>query len=87
MEPVCAKIFPDNSIDARTYPEFIRDNDIRKGIIVADKGFPPSMIEDLLKERPELRFLTPIKRNDKRIADYSMLAFEEVLNGIIDRRI
>jgi hypothetical protein len=87
MEPICAEIFPGNSIDASSYPAFIRDNDIRKGIIVADKGFPPSKIEGLLKERPELHFLTPIKRNDKRIADNSMLAFEEVLEGIIDTRV
>jgi hypothetical protein len=87
MEPVCAQIFPGNSIDASSYPAFIRDNDIRKGIIVADKGFPPGRIEELLKERPELHFLTPIKRNDKRIAENSMLAFEEVLEGIIDTRV
>jgi hypothetical protein len=87
MEPICAEIFPGNSIDASSYPAFIRNNDIKKGIIVADKGFPPSKIVDLLKERPELHFLTPIKRNDRRIAENSMLAFEEVLEGIIDTRI
>jgi hypothetical protein len=87
MEPICAEIFPGNSIDASSYPAFIRNNNIMKGIIVADKGFPPSKIEDLLKERPELHFLTPIKRNDKRIAENSMLAFEEVLEGIIDTRV
>ena len=38
MEPVCAEVFPGNSVDASSYPAFIRDNDIRKGIIVADKG-------------------------------------------------
>jgi hypothetical protein len=41
----------------------------------------------LLKERLELHFLTPIKRNDNRIAENSMLAFEKVLEGIIDRQI
>lgn len=45
MESVCAEVFPGNSIDASSYPAFIRDNDIRKGIIVADKGFPPSKIK------------------------------------------
>lgn len=46
MEPLCAEVFPGNSIDASSYSTFIRDNDIRAGIIVADKGFPPSMIKD-----------------------------------------
>lgn len=82
MEPVCAQVFPGNSIDASSYPSFIRDNDIRKGIIVADKGFPPSKIKEELEARPELHFLTPIKRNDVRIADNDMLSFEGVLEGI-----
>ena len=82
MEPICAEVFPGNSIDASSYPAFIRDNDIRKGIIVADKGFPPSKIKDELSERPDLHFLTPIKRNDKRIADNDLLSFDGVLQGI-----
>ena len=82
MEPVCAEVFPGNSIDAGSYASFIRDNDIRKGIIVADKGFPPSRISAELEERPDLHFLTPIKRNDRRIADNDMLSFEGVLEGM-----
>jgi hypothetical protein len=82
MEPVCAEVFPGNSIDASSYPAFIRDNDIRKGIIVADKGFPPSSIKNELQERPDLHFLTPIKRNDKRIDNNHMLTYEGVLHGI-----
>lgn len=82
MEPVCAEVFPGNSIDASSYSAFIRDNDIRKGIIVADKRFPPSKIKEELAERPELHFLTPIKRNDLRIPDNDMLSFEGVLEGI-----
>lgn len=82
MEPVCAQVFPGNSIDASSYPAFIRDNGIRRGIIVADKGFPPSRIKEELKARPELHFLTPIKRNDARIRDNGMLSFEGVLEGV-----
>ncbi len=82
MEPICAEVFPGNSIDARSYPAFIRDNDIQRGIIVADKGFPPGKIKEELDKRPELHFLTPIKRNDIRIADNSMLSFDGVLTGI-----
>ena len=82
MEPICAELFPGNSIDASSYPAFIRDNDIRRGIIVADKGFPPSKIKTELSERPDLHFLTPIKRNDVRITDNDMLAFDGVLEGI-----
>ncbi len=82
MEPICAEVFPGNSIDASSYPAFIRDNDIKRGIIVADKGFPPSKIKAELTERPDLHFLTPIKRNDVRISDNDMLAFDGVIEGI-----
>ena len=82
MEPICAEIFPGNCIDASSYPAFIRDNDIQRGIIVADKGFPPSKIKEELTERPDLHFLTPIKRNDKRISDNDMLSFDGVLEGV-----
>ena len=82
MEPICAEVFPGNSIDASSYSSFIRDNDIRKGVIVADKGFPPSKISDELRERPDLHFLTPIKRNDIRIRDNDMLIFDGVMEGI-----
>ncbi len=84
MEPVCAEVFPGNSIDASSYAAFIRDNDIRKGIIVSDKGFPPSQIKKELDERPDLHFLTPIRRNDVRIANNEMLSFDGVLSGIDD---
>lgn len=82
MEPICSEVFPGNSIDASSYRSFIRDNDIRKGIIVADKGFPPSKIREELDERPDLHFLTPIKRNDSRISANDMLEYEGVLKGI-----
>ncbi|MDR1739816.1 MAG: transposase, partial [Bacteroidales bacterium] len=82
MEPVCAEVFPGNSIDSSSYRAFIRNNDIRKGIIVADKGFPPSQIKAELDERPDLHFLTPIKRNDVRIANNNMLSFDGVLDGM-----
>lgn len=84
MEPVCAEVFPGNSIDASSYAAFIRDNDIRSGIIVSDKGFPPSRIKKELDEHPGLHFLTPIKRNDARIANNDMLSFEGVLSGVDD---
>lgn len=82
MVPICAQVFPGNCIDASAYPSFIRDNNIDRGVIVADKGFPPSKIKNELEDRPNLHFITPIKRNDVRIKDNDMLAFQGVLSGI-----
>ena len=84
MEPICAEVFPGNCIDASSYPAFVRDNDIKKGLIIADKGFPPSKIQDELSQRSELHFLTPIRRNDTRIANNNMLSYEGTLEGIAD---
>lgn len=81
MEPVCAEVFPGKYIDMSAYPDFIRDNQIHKGIIVADKGFPPSAIRKELEENPDLHFLTPLKRNDTRIYTNKMLEFTGPLQG------
>ena len=84
-EPICAEVFRGSFIDASSYRAFIRDNNIYKGIIVADKGFPPSRISEELEEHPDLHFLTPIKRNDSRIAANGMLDWEGILSGVDGR--
>ena len=80
-EPICAEVFPGNVIDATAYSAFIRDNNLQKGIILSDKGFPPSQIADELKKRPDLHFLTPLKRNDSRIKHNRMYEFTGVLSN------
>ena len=42
MEPICSKCFPGNRLDVCAYNEFITENKITKGLIIADKGFPES---------------------------------------------
>ena len=85
MEPICAQVFAGNIIDAKSCRNFIVNNKINKGVIIADKGFPPSKIKDLLSEYKELHFIAPLKRNDKRIVKNNMLYFEGVLHGIEKR--
>lgn len=82
QEPVCAQVFPGNVIDASAFSSFINTNNISKGIIVADKGFPPSQIQKELAERPQLHYLAPLRRNDTRIAKYNMLDMQGVVSGI-----
>ena len=57
------------------------DNDIQKGLIIDDKGFPVNTIRRDLSDRSDLHCLTPIKRNDKRIADNDALRFDGALKG------
>ena len=82
MEPICAEVFAGNQIDALSFATFIRDHKIQRGIIVADKGFPPAKIQQELADSPDLHYLIPIKRNDVRIKNNGMLSFQGVLSGI-----
>jgi hypothetical protein len=81
MEPLCAEVFPGNCIDACSFHAFINDNNIDRGIMVADKGFPVSSIARDLKDRPNLHYMIPMKRGDHRIRGNHMLDFDEVVTG------
>lgn len=81
-EPLCAEVFQGNSIDATSYSAFIRDNSISRGIVLTDKGFPYAAAKREFADRPDLHYLTPIKRNDKRIDEYALLAFDDQLYGV-----
>ncbi len=82
MEPICCKVVPGNFTDASVYRQFISENNITRGIVVADKGFPVSSIEDIIKSNVDLHYLSPLKRNDNLISEYNMLDFQGVLKGI-----
>ena len=81
MEPVCADVFPGNSVDSTSYESFVRENGITKGTILADKGFPPNQIREWLKNHPDLHYITPVKRDDKRIKEYSLNIYDAMLRG------
>ena len=82
MEPVCAEVFAGNRVDASAFATFVRDQKLTRGIIVADKGFPPSQIQDELIGHPDLHYLIPIKRTDSRLRNNDMLKFQGVLTAI-----
>lgn len=82
MEPVCAEVFQGNSIDATSYSAFIRDNQLSRGIILADKGFPASAAKQEIARFRELHYLNPIKRSDSRIERFDMLNFNEQLYAL-----
>ena len=84
MEPICAQVFPGNSVDAASYNAFVTDNKITKGFVYTDKGFPVKCIKSELDKNPDLHVITPIKRNDKRINNNDMLDFTGVLTGLDD---
>lgn len=79
-EPLCCKAYPGNMIDMRAVSDFIEENGITAGTIIADKGFPVSSIEDEVLKHKELHYILPLKRNDSSIAKHSMYAFNSKLN-------
>ena len=81
-EPLCSSVFPGNNIDAVSYRQFVTQNSIDKGIIVTDKGFPPSEIADIIKEKKGLHFMTPLRRNEKKISANNMYAYDGIVEGI-----
>ena len=81
MEPVCSKCFPGNMLDATSYSAFISENGIKRGIIVADKGFPESAAHEQFEANPDLHYLNPVKRNSKLIERHRMLDFTGILPG------
>jgi hypothetical protein len=87
-EPVCAECFPGNMLDITAYDRFVKDNGIKSGILVGDKGFPAKSIEKVLEECPDLHYLNPLKRSSKLATDHDMYSFEGVLpvkNTFLDR--
>ena len=82
-EVICAKAYQGNMLDAKAFRDFILDNKIERGTIVCDKGFNVSKISDLLEQYPDLHYIAPIKRNDKRIFEHNMLACDStaILNN------
>lgn len=80
-EPVCSQCFPGNMLDLTAYSDFIERNGIKKGIIVADKGFPSSAAAGEFAANPDLHFLNPVKRNSKLAETHSMYSYTGTLKG------
>ncbi len=80
-EPICSQCFPGNMLDVTGYSDFIEKNGIKKGIIVADKGFPSSAAADHFANNPDLHFLNPVKRNSKFASTHDMYSYKGVLKG------
>ncbi|MGN1393160.1 MAG: transposase [Succinivibrionaceae bacterium] len=81
MEPICSKCYPGNMLDVTSYQDFIVENCITKGVIVADKGFPSSAAEPQFSAHKDLHYLNPIKRNSKFITTHNLLNFDRLLPG------
>ena len=75
-EPICSKVYGGNIVDATAYRNFLEENKITKGVIIGDKGFPQKEAADIFMDNDELGWICPLKRNDRRIDNHSMLDYE-----------
>ena len=78
-EPICCQCFPGNMIDATAYENFINQNEIKRGVIVGDKGFPSSSAKKYFTKNKNLHYLNPLKRNCKYINQYDLTNFTDQL--------
>lgn len=76
MEPICSQCFPGNMLDLTAYDSFVKDNGIKSGILVGDKGFPAKSIEGVLKENKNLHYFNPLKRSSKIAQDNDMYNYD-----------
>jgi hypothetical protein len=80
-EPICSSCYPGNALEYNIYQSFLETNNLSKGIIVTDKGFPAVAAESYFKENPDLHFLNPVKRNRKFITTFKLYDFTHTLTG------
>jgi hypothetical protein len=82
-EPVAFGVFPGNSTDAASFSAFIRQSGLERGIIVADKGFPVSALDEDVRALKGLHFITPLRRGSAKSAKaFSGMAAQGVVRGI-----
>ena len=80
-EPVCSKAYPGNVVDVSLLEDFIKTQNVSRGIIVADKGFSYGAAKDTFSKNPDLHFLIPLKRNADNIKKFRMYDFNASVPG------
>jgi hypothetical protein len=79
-EPICAKVYAGNIVDQRAYEDFLEENGLKRGILMGDKGFPRSQAGKCFSSNPDLHWLDPIKRSDRRIAAHDLYNYAGMLD-------
>ena len=81
-EPICGKAYAGNVVDSVSYADFLSECGLKRGLIIGDKAFAHKAAEAVFGACPDLHWLNPLKRNDKRIADNKMYEWEGILTGL-----
>lgn len=68
-EPVAMKTYQGNMLDSTSINDFLSSYDIKKQLIVLDKGFYTKKNIESFKGKNELSFIIPLKNSSKLIAE------------------
>lgn len=79
-EPVCSKVYGGNVVDSVSQEDFIKEMGLEYGIVLSDKGFPHAKVAAYYSARPNLHYISPIKRSDRRIARYNLHDYDVKLS-------
>lgn len=75
-EPLAEKVYPGNMLDQTAFNDFLDEFDLKNAIIIGDKGTITTKVLLKLKERNNLSYLFPLKRNDNRIKSNNLYSYE-----------
>ena len=64
-------------LDSKAFRDFIKSNNVTKGILVCDKGCHVSKIRDLIEQYPDLHYISPYRRNAKVIDELDLCSYEQ----------
>lgn len=80
-EQIASRIYPGNMVDQKIVVDFVDILKIERGLIVADRGFPPEAIRAALIGRPGIGYMVPLKRDRSEIKELSLRDYDTVLPG------
>ncbi len=80
-QPLCSKVYPGNMLDQKAVSDFLEEFDIKKGIMVVDKGFSANALKKALVQNKGLHYLLPIGRNLTVIKRLDLHRYDSRLEG------
>ena len=80
-EPIAVKPYQGNMLDSTAIEDFIEEYDIKRALMIFDKGFHNESYFEEAEKREGLSCIIPLKSNSKLIARYGLDEPVERLNG------
>ncbi len=80
-EPLACSVYPGNMLDKTCFKDFSKKFDIRKGVMIGDKGI--ELNDEQRKEiaqYADFKYLIPIKRSLKCIKENDLLNYDDVIH-------